>query len=40
MTVEEREYKVYLPLYDGVKNIEIGIAQVVYNSSMTGTLKN
>ena len=25
MTVEEREYKVYLPLYDGVKNIEIGI---------------
>ena len=25
MTLEEREYKVYLPLYDGVKNIEIGI---------------
>ena len=25
MSVEEREYKVYLPLYDGVKNIEIGI---------------
>ena len=25
MTVEEREYKVYLPLYDGVANIEIGI---------------
>ena len=25
MTAEEREYKVYLPLYDGVKNIEIGI---------------
>ena len=25
MTAEEREFKVYLPLYDGVKNIEIGI---------------
>ncbi len=25
MTAEEREYKIYLPLYDGVKNIEIGI---------------
>ncbi len=25
MTVEKREYKVYLPLYDGVANIEIGI---------------
>ena len=25
MTTEEREYKVYLPLYDGIKNIEIGI---------------
>ena len=25
MTNEEREYKIYLPLYDGIKNIEIGI---------------
>ena len=25
MSVEEREFKVYLPLYDGIKNIEIGI---------------
>ena len=22
MTNEEREYKIYLPLYDGIKNIE------------------
>ncbi len=25
MPVEEREYKIFLPLYDGVKNIEVGI---------------
>ena len=25
MNAEEREYKIYLPLYDGIKNIEIGI---------------
>ena len=25
MTAEEEDLKVYLPLYDGVKNIEIGI---------------
>ncbi|MEL6194969.1 MAG: SGNH/GDSL hydrolase family protein [Bacteroidota bacterium] len=25
MTIEEREFKIYLPLYDGIKNIEIGI---------------
>ncbi|MFZ9002504.1 MAG: SGNH/GDSL hydrolase family protein [Robiginitalea sp.] len=25
MAVEEREYKIYLPLYDGIKSIEVGI---------------
>ena len=30
MTLKEREYKIYLPLYDGVKNIEIGIDSSSY----------
>ena len=30
MPLKEREYKIYLPLYDGVKNIEIGIDSSSY----------
>jgi hypothetical protein len=32
MTSERREYKMYLPLYDGVTNLEIGIDSLAYIS--------